>query len=249
MKKITWIFAVGLVLVATSLLLQAADEGSKGDESRPPRRGMRSPGRAGGPAGMGEGMGRRSRRGRRKPITPEQEKQILEFSKEHMKHHYDRLMKLREENERAYRRTLGFLWPRVQSMMSMSPEMRQAHLDENRLRVEIFQTVKDYREAIGPEEKEELKQELQELVARKFDAEQKVREYRLRELEAQLSRLKKQLIQRTAERGKIIEDKIGRLLTKRKLPGPGHKEKSPSPPKDAPTENSFKTEQPPKSDK
>ena len=109
MKKITWILAVSFVLVATSLLLQAADEGSKDDESHPPRRGMRSPGRLGGPAGMREEMGRRTRRRRRKPITPEQEKQILEFTKEHRKHRHDRLVKLREEDEGAYRRTLGFL--------------------------------------------------------------------------------------------------------------------------------------------
>ncbi len=246
MKKFAWIFAVGLVLAVTPLALQAADEGLEDDKPQPPRKGMKSPGGAGGPAGMGRGMGPR-RRGRRKPITPEQEKQILEFTKEYMKHYHERLRKLLEENEQAYRRALSYLWPRVRRLWSMPPELRHAHLEERRLKVKIYQTAEAYLKATSPEEKEKQKQELQKLVARRFDVEQTILEHRLVELEDRLSRLKKQLAQRPEERNKIIEDRVKRSLTRRKsLPKP--KGKAPSPPKDAPKDTSSKTEQPPKSE-
>ena len=251
MKKSTWIFTIGLALIAAPLMLLGADEGPVDDKPRPPRKDMKSPehpGPDGGPVGMRPGGGQKARRWRRKPITPEQEKQILDFTEKYMKHRHERLLRLREENEQAYRRTLVALWPRVRRMMSMPPEMRQVYLEERQLRVKIFQTARTYHKATSPEEKEQQEQELQKLVARKFDVEQKVREYRLRELENHLLRLKKQLAQRTEERNKIIEDRVKRHLTKRESL-PRLKAKAPSPPKGKSKDTPPRPEEPPKAQK
>ena len=78
--------------------------------------------------------------------------------------------------------------------------------------------------------------------------EQKVRGYRLQELEKHLSRLKKKLAQRTEERNKIIEDRVKRYLTKRESL-PKLKAKAPAPPKDKPKNTPPRPEEPPKAEK
>ncbi len=76
MKKSTWIFTIGLVLIAAPLMLLGADEGPVDDKPSPPRRDIKSPehpGHDGGSVGMRHRRGHQARRWPMKNVTAEQE--------------------------------------------------------------------------------------------------------------------------------------------------------------------------------
>jgi hypothetical protein len=184
--------------------LQPAQEPSTHPGEHRQFEGRMEPGRRHGPMRPG-----------RQEVSEEQEKQIMEFLSKHMKEHYDRLEKMREENPHAYRRSLAFLWPRVQQLLAMPEEARQAHVKEANLRVEIFRTARAYQEAGDAQEKENKKAELQNLLAEKFDAEQQVREYRLKKIQEQIDRLKNELQERLKDRDKVIQEQLEWWLKQR----------------------------------
>jgi len=174
------------------------------DKDRPPRpdRDFRPPRRRRGPWAKD--------RDKARSLSKEDEKKLLAFVKQHHPRMYERLTDLRQDNEARYKRSLRRIWPRFEMLMAMPKEIREAHIKETSLKVELFKTARKLHNTKDEKKRSEIVAKLRELIAERFDIQQKVRLYRLKQMEKQLERLEKDLKQRAADRDKIIESHLER---------------------------------------
>ena len=167
-------------------------------------------------------------------LSPRQEEQVLDFVNKYMKDHAAQLAELKKRNPEAYQRTLLFYWPRVRQYRAMPKAVREAHVQNANLCLQIYRTAKRCQNAKADTERKKLKNQLKTLLTEKFDVEQKVREYRLTQLDKQLSRLKKELKGRADQRDKVIARQLAHWLKEDKKTSPPPQAKA-SPPTTAPT--------------
>lgn len=154
--------------------------------------------------GRARGMGR--------ALTDEQEAKLLEFLQEHMASRYEAIVGMSEENPERYARVMPRMWRWYQQWKDMSPEAQEASLVEHDRRVETFMILRRWRDAASPEEKEQVKAELQEALERHFDAEQALREVQLAELEQRLEQVRQEVQQRADDRDAIVAGHMQRML-------------------------------------
>ncbi|MCD4824998.1 MAG: hypothetical protein K8S55_10335 [Phycisphaerae bacterium] len=230
MKKC--IFGILAIMVALPIVLAAQETPTTDSQTptaqKPPSRKAESPApdvspedRDGTPARPPRSKrGFRPRRHRHGPwaqdrdkawsLSKEDEKKLLAFVKKYHPRMYERLTDLRQDNEARYKKALRRIWPRFEMLMAMPKEIRDAHIKQTTLKVELFKTAKKLHNTKDEKKRSELVAKLRELVAEQFDIQQKVRLYRLKQMEKQLERLEKDLKQRAADRDKIIESRLER---------------------------------------
>jgi type IV secretory pathway VirB4 component len=146
--------------------------------------------------------------------------EVMAFLKNNLPELHERMERLRETNKRRFhmmmKRRIG---PRMRDLMNLPQEVRQAHIRDSQLKIKVFRVARNLQEADTTEQKNKYRKQLQKLLAEQFDVEQKVRQYRLKQLEEQLDRLKKDLEQREKDRDDIIADRLKRLATRRRPVG------------------------------
>ncbi len=150
--------------------------------------------------------------GRGRTLTDEQEAELLEFLHEHMASRYEAIVGMSEENPERYARVMPRMWRWYQQWKDMSPEAQEASIVEHDRRIETFMILRRWRDAESPEEKEQLKAELQEALERHFDAEQALREVQLAELEQRLEQVRQEVQQRADDRDTIVAEHMQRIL-------------------------------------
>ncbi len=195
-RRIAWILAAGLL---TGLAATARAEPGLADLPKGPPRVGRPDGD--GPPGPPFVV-----------VTEAQEAELLKALDEESPDEARQLRKLKEENPRAYRWALSSAWKSYLGWKDLPGDVRKAHLTQARVRVEAIRVSRELLAAQDPAQKEKLRARLAELLGQEFDAEQKLREYRLGQLEEQLRRLRAELKDRADRRAQVIERMVGDLL-------------------------------------
>lgn len=147
-----------------------------------------------------------------RPVTPEQEAELLEMLKRRQPKRHERMLKFREEHPDKYQRLLPRAWQWYQHFESLPPEVREVHLQLHEVRMNIWRISEKLAKVDEPGKKARLKEKLERAVGKQFDLEQKLLEQRLTELEEQLHRLRADLARRTAERQQIIKRRSEAML-------------------------------------
>ncbi len=151
-------------------------------------------------------------------MTEAQEQETLEFVKQRNPDYYERLVELREDNPRRYRRAIGSWYLFLQRWKHMSPELRDATIREREAQVRILKTVRQIHATEDPAEKERLREQLNEDVTEHFEAEQKLREQRLAQLIEQINRIRSEMKERSEQREKIVAERVVKWLERRERP-------------------------------
>ncbi len=151
--------------------------------------------------------------GRRTALTEEQKAELAEFAKEYMPDLHERLTKLLQEDPRkAYRLQQQLFWVYRGVRRYPEGEVRKAAVGRYKVNVEIYRTLRSYRQSTDPTEKRRLKEQLVVLLGRRFDYDQTVKEYDVKRLEKQLADLTAEIAQRRRDRDRIIADGLKRLV-------------------------------------
>ncbi len=185
--------------------------------------------RGGGPAGRGrkEGPGpgkppgirgphRPTTQPRHRSLTEAQEKELLAVLKEKRPELYKRLKDMKERDKDTkrlgYRWMVQAMWGWYQKWKNLPKPIQDAWIDEHDAKVEAWRLAQEMRKATSESEKEEIIAKLRTAVAKQFDAEQKVRGYRLTQLEEQLAQAREDLKARAKRRAEVIDELVERVI-------------------------------------
>jgi len=114
------------------------------------------------------------------------------------------------------RRSLMKLWPLISELIEADrtdPDYARLLAEDHRLQQKIDQKVRRCKKAEG-QERERLRDEIGELLAKQFEVRQKTRAWRLEELERQIKKLRKELERREDNRKKLIDRELNHRLGK-----------------------------------
>lgn len=193
------IAALSAALVLTVTTGAGAQPAARGDRPGAPLQGRRP-------------MGRRGVR-----LTAGQEAKLLAVLKDKRPGFHRRLARLREENPRAYRRTLGWAWRWYQRWKRMSPKEKALVKDLEDVRLHIARVLRAVRETKAHPTAEQKRQLLQ-AVTKAFETEQALQAIRIKKLEKEIQRIKEEMRDRFARRKELIAERLDRMLSKTDRP-------------------------------
>jgi len=156
----------------------------------------------------------------RRALSPEQEAEMMAFTKKYMPELHKQFEQLAKQDPRKaarVRQQMYWLWRRVQRYPAGT--VREAAVARQRINVDVYKVVRTYRQTADAGEKTKLRKELTSLLGRRFDYDQVVKEYDVKLLEKQLAELKAEVVRRRNSRREVITDAVTRLLTP---PGTSH---------------------------
>jgi len=234
LSSLAVVLLCGAVVLADPPADPPNDEGQAADQpaDSPPRHPPRLPDQT----HLGEGPPHAGRPSRQ-PLTEEQEAELLKFVQEHLPSQYEDFVKLSETKPRNYQFVMARMWAWYEQWKVMSPEAQEASITEHNLRMEAFMVLRRCRETEDPDKKAQLKAELREAMGKHFDAEQRLREIQLAELEERIEQVRQELQQRAEDRDAIVTEHMERMLqfrSRRRDSSPEGETPTDAPPSDAP---------------
>lgn len=142
-------------------------------------------------------------------ITPEQEAELLAALKESSpEHYYAYLMAMKKSgNEALYRRSLAHAWRTYEQWRNAPKHVREQVLAEREASIEIGKLVDELRHARSAAIRGELTAKLRQAIARRFEAEVVIRDYRLTQFEQRIKTLREELAERIKNRDRHIDDR------------------------------------------
>jgi hypothetical protein len=140
--------------------------------------------------------------------NPAEEKELLQFMQKHRRDFYNSLMTQKKTNNRRYRGTLKFAWQWYKRYKTLNDAVRSEVNREQKARIEIRKVLGRIKRAKTQADYRKLLAELNRLVAVQFDAQMKISIYKLDQAYNQISRLRKELSNRQAERKKIVDKRV-----------------------------------------
>lgn len=149
---------------------------------------------------------------RHRSLSDAQEKELLAVLKDKRPELYERLIHQRRTNRMRYRWVLQMMWRWYQRWKHLPEEIQDAAITVMDSKAQAWRLAREMRKAASEGEKGQLLAKLRGVVAKRFDAEQKVRAHRLAQLERQLKRAREELKARAKRRTKIIDELVERLI-------------------------------------
>jgi hypothetical protein len=147
-----------------------------------------------------------------KPITPQQEQELLETLRQRQPERYERLTKLRKDDPPAYRRltTIGWAW--YQEWKDLPPGAQDAYLQMGESRAEILRLVHKYVQAKDDDARQDVRGKLRAAVSTLMSSEQVVMQSRLEAIQAQAAKLQAELEHRRANHEQLVDRHLKRLM-------------------------------------
>jgi hypothetical protein len=156
--------------------------------------------------------GQASRPHREETLTAEQQTEVMAFAKENAPELYERVAALQKQDPQRAALLMDELYRLYNHAKDYPPEVRRPILEKQRLNVAIYRQLRQYRQADSDKQREDAKNQIQQLLGAQFDADQVIRDYDIKRLARQLDDLKAQLEQHKQNRAGIIGDRLNRLL-------------------------------------
>jgi hypothetical protein len=164
--------------------------------------------------GPGGPMGRMDPDERREKID-----EILDFVEEHFPARYRELSTLRTTNPSAFRRRFAAAMPKLMEMaerFKRNPEIGQLMIREERIGFQIRRLVDEYIDTDSRDRKDDLRNQIEELVTEQIGVRMELREFEVKRLERRLEVFRKRLdrdrersdevIQRTLKDLGVLDD-------------------------------------------
>jgi hypothetical protein len=145
------------------------------------------------------------------PITEEQETELLEALGSRYPHRRDELLKLKENKPDIYSHVITRLWHWYEEWQRLPDDAKEFAMEEQELSIQAIKLVRKWHMA-EPEEQPTIMEELREVLTRKFEVNQKLREVRLAAMQKQIEQLRKENAERSANQDEIIGEQLTRAL-------------------------------------
>jgi hypothetical protein len=145
-------------------------------------------------------------------LTDAQEKELLQFLQQNHPEQAKRLAELKQNNAMRYQWAIRAAWRWYERWRNMPKDVQEAFITADHARVKVWRLANQVHDATSPEEKTRLEGELRQTVLQMVQAEQKIREYRLKQLEEEIERLRADLRDRQAKLEKIVDHRVERLI-------------------------------------
>lgn len=158
----------------------------------------------------------------RHPVTAEQIDEGMAFLKQQWPERYEKLERLRREDPDAFTLAYKNLWPQLSRMIDLirrNPELAEVEMSLVRIEGDIQTALRKAGKAASPDEAEQSKAKLKELIGKRFDLDIQRTEMRIQELEERLVQQRQQLDARKQEREKRVEQITEEMM---KNPPPAH---------------------------
>ncbi|MDP6633874.1 MAG: hypothetical protein QGG42_03170 [Phycisphaerae bacterium] len=144
--------------------------------------------------------------------NPAEEKELLEFLRKSRRDFYNSLMAQKKTSDRRYQGTLKFAWQWYKRYRSLDAAVRTEVDREQKARLEISKVLGKMKNATSEGDRKKLRSDLARLAGVQFDAQMKITKYKLDQTSNQLSRLRKELNNRQADRKKIVAQRVEEWL-------------------------------------
>jgi len=141
-------------------------------------------------------------------LTPEQEKEALEYLKQRRPEIYEQMVALRDRDPQQYRRSLRNVSIFVGHLRKMPKDVAAAYEEVQQSRLALWRLAREYAKADTPERKQQLESSMHEQADKQFHADQIIRRHRLSELEEQIRQLKSELDQRAKDSNSVIQETV-----------------------------------------
>ena len=170
-----------------------------------------------------------------KPLTEEQEKELLESVQRRFPGRYKELTQLRKDNPERYQRVLARMWRWHQRWKYLPEEARKAAVHRDEMKIQAYHLVRTWRQTSDRRKKRQIETKLRKVLIEKFNAEQELREKRLAAMQREIQTLRKENAERAKKRDQIVREHLRRmLLADGPDDGRGHPGRSDRPPGDSP---------------
>lgn len=148
-------------------------------------------------------------------LTEEERQQTLEFIQEFSPDRAEHLKKLEKRSPAEYNDILTKAYRQMTELTELkktNPDIYADIIKRNKLESQSMDLAKQFRETEDTQKKEELKTQLQTMLAELFDLREKEKEREIKKLETQLNELKNMYQKRKENKTTIIEDRLKELL-------------------------------------
>lgn len=197
------------------LFLNQEPQEDPAPDARAPRREGPLEGRGHGarPAGRG---GRGLERGIWRRLSDEERTELYEFVQENFPELHKELETLRQDQARQFQRRMARLAPKLLDLldlMEIDPERGKLAIKEHKLEIQLRVLLLQYHKSQDESERAELRALIRPAVEKKLECRQQRHEQEIRDLEARITHLRKRLEQAAANRDKLVERALERLLS------------------------------------
>jgi hypothetical protein len=165
-----------------------------------------------------------------RPLTEEQEQEVLDYLKKKRPELYDQTIESRQKDPRRYQRTMFMIWGWVSRLKKLPENVRDAEERRQAAQLKMYRAARDLQSTKDPAEKKRLEKQLEEQAAVFFDADQIIRGHRLTELAKHIKQLKAELEARAQDRENLIQETVERMKEGAKFYGSGRPPGPPGPP-------------------
>ena len=145
-------------------------------------------------------------------LTDEQEAELLEALGSRFPHRREELLELKEDKPDLYPHIMRRLWHWYQEWQRLPDDAKEFAMLEQELNIQAIKLAREWHLAES-EDQQAIEEKLREVLAKKFDVSQKLREVRLAAMQEQIEQLRQENAERSENRDEIIEEQLTRALS------------------------------------
>jgi len=188
---------------------QPAAEHRRGFRGRPRLPGPSSGAQPGGP------MGKFGRPGHGDVLlTAEEKKELLVFAQKHFPTLYEQLRQESSADIHPYGRMRRLIWPLVKMMRlaKYDPEFAEIVINEHKVEMELAKLRQEYQEFPFASVRERIKDQIRQLLEKRFDLRQRRLEQEIRGLQQRLERAREQLLRQQQDKPQQIDAQMDEFV-------------------------------------
>ncbi len=143
------------------------------------------------------------------------EKAVMEFVETYHPSHLKEIKHLKVADPGQYEREVVEIWGHIEELKVLrkeKPELYELEIRQEKLEDKTHGLARGYQAVKNKKEKLKIKEQLEEVVGEQFDTREAIKEYELKQMEAELDQVKEKLRQRRANKNMIVDQRLNQLL-------------------------------------
>ncbi len=149
------------------------------------------------------------------PIESEMERAVLKYVRTRYPDHLEKFKRMKLADPGQYEKEIKEIWQRTEELKILQkehPELYGLEIRQEKLEDKTHLLARTYQTAKNEKEKGEIRRQLEKVVSEQFDAREEIKEYEVKQMEAELQEVKGKLRKRKANKNKIVEQRVNQLL-------------------------------------
>jgi len=169
-------------------------------------------------------------------LTPQEREELDEFVHQHFPEMHGRLQRFKRSDPGRYGlalRRLAFPMLRMMRLSKTDPQLAEVMIAEHHIEIELADWRDRYMKQNSEQARADSQSRIRELVDRLFDLRQRRLEMEIRNMQKRLDEARKHLSQQAADRSRIVDAEVQRIIGRLEKEPPGEAESNSPPVGDA----------------